>query len=74
MGVVGYQVWMTMAFIKEKAARVAPIGAFQLILNFAFDFFILNKERGLRMNEVVGGLMIFASNLTVGVLKCQNII
>ena len=27
------QVFLTLAFIKEKAARVAPIGAFQLIIN-----------------------------------------
>lgn len=74
IGIVGFQVLMTLAFTKEKAARVAPIGAFQLILNFGFDFFILNKGVGIRINEVLGGLMIFLSNLTVGILKCQNVI
>lgn len=65
---------MTMAFNREKAARVAPIGAFQLIINFGFDFYILKKGIGIRINEILGGLMIFLSNLTVGMLKCYNVI
>jgi hypothetical protein len=28
MGNVAFQIFLTLAFLKEKAARVAPIGAF----------------------------------------------
>ena len=39
------QVFITLAYLKEKAARVAPIGAFQLIINCGVDIFILNKDK-----------------------------
>jgi len=67
---VSFQLFMTMAFIKEKAARVAPIGAFQLIINCGVDIFILNSDKPVQYNQVIGALIIFCSNITISMLKC----
>ena len=64
------QVFMTLAYLKEKAARVAPIGAFQLIINCGVDIFILNSDKPVQYNQVIGALIIFCSNITISMLKC----
>jgi len=71
---VACQVLLTLAFLKEKAARVAPIGAFQLIINCGVDIFILNSDKPVKYNQVIGALIIFCSNITISMLKCQGVI
>ena len=63
-----------MAYTKEKAARLAPIAAFQLIGNFAADILFLDTSKPLLWNKIVGGLLIFGSNIVVSILKCYNVI
>ena len=65
---------MTLAFLTEKAARVAPVGSLQLIINFMVDLLVLNKDRPVKYNEIIGGMLMFVSNVTVSILKCQNVI
>ena len=70
LGIILFQIFTTLAFIKEKAARVAPIGAFQLIINCAVDIFILNRDKPVKYNQVIGAFLIFCSNITLSILKC----
>ena len=65
-----FQVFITLAYLKEKAARVAPIGAFQLIINCGVDIFILNSDKPVQYNQVIGALIIFCSNISISILKC----
>lgn len=74
LGTTVFQVFTTLAFLKERPARVAPIGALQLIINFIFDFFILNSGQPPKYNQIIGGLVIFCSNVSVSVLKCRKLI
>ena len=67
-----FQVFATLAFTKEKAVRVAPIGSFVLVLNCLFDYAFFGTQ--LRSNQLIGGLLIFCTNLIMSLLKCQNII
>jgi uncharacterized membrane protein len=73
-GIVSFQIFLILAFVKEKAARVAPMGAFQLIINCGVDIFILNSDKPVKYNQVIGDLIIFCSNITISMLKCQGVI
>ena len=74
LGVAFFQVFTTLAFLTEKPARVAPVGSLQLIINCAFDFFVLHRGEPPQYNQIFGGLVIFCSNVSVSILKCQNVI
>ncbi len=69
-----FQLLITLAYIKEKAARVAPLGATQLIINCAVDIFIINRDRPVLVSQVIGSAIIVTSNIAIGVLKCYNVI
>ena len=73
-GVTSFQICVTLAFLKEQPARVAPLGSLQLILNCLFDFFVLRKDQPPKYNQILGGAVILISNVTVSVLKCKNVI
>ena len=66
------QIFQTKAYQNDKAGRIAPVNQLQIIFNWILDFvFIKSKPTA---NEMVGGLLIVGSNLTISVLRCFNII
>ena len=65
-------VFNTWAFKYEKAGRVAPIQYLQIIVNCVVDLVIFKTE--LTWNQVLGGLIIICSNLSISLLKCLNLI
>lgn len=74
LGVTSFQIFVTLAFLKEQPARVAPLGSLQLILNCMFDFLVLRRGEPPKYNQMLGGAVILISNVTVSVLKCRNVI
>ncbi|CDW78650.1 membrane protein [Stylonychia lemnae] len=64
-----FQTW---AYKYEKAGRLAPILYIQIIVNCLADIMIFRTS--LKLNQLLGGLLILTSNLSIAVLKCLNII
>jgi uncharacterized membrane protein len=69
-----FQIFVTLAYNNEKAARIAPIASFQLIAYFVADFLFLETSQPMLWNKIVGGSLIFLSNIVISMLKCYNVI
>jgi len=62
----------TLAYYFEKAGRVAPSTLFQLVFACIFDVVVIGSE--VKLNVVLGGLLIFGSNFIIAILKCFKVV
>lgn len=65
-------IFQTWAYKYEKAGRLAPILYIQIIVNCLIDIMLFKTS--LKINQVIGGLIIVGSNVTIAFLKCLNVI
>ena len=64
--------FQTKAYQNDKAGRIAPVNQLQIIFNWILDFAYIGTKPA--VNELIGGLLIIGSNLTISFLRCFNII
>eukprot|EP00347_Sterkiella_histriomuscorum_P022818 403337035 len=65
-------IFATLAYQFEKAGRVSPIAYSQIILVSILDVLYLGTR--LKVNQIIGGVIIVCSNLTISILKCAEVI
>jgi drug/metabolite transporter (DMT)-like permease len=65
-----FQIFLTLAYFNEKAARLAPIASFQIIVYFIVDYLFLEVNEPVLWNKIIGGLLIFLYNVLISILKC----
>eukprot|EP00347_Sterkiella_histriomuscorum_P016511 403352903 len=65
-------IFATLAYQFEKAGRVSPIAYSQIILVSILDVLYLGTR--LKVNQIIGGIIIVCSNLTISILKCAEVI
>ena len=70
--ICGAQVFTTEAYMYEKAGRVAPITYLQTIICCLADIIMFGTS--LSPNQVLGGILIIATNFTIALLKALDII
>jgi drug/metabolite transporter (DMT)-like permease len=66
------QIFQTKSYQNDKAGRVAPVNQLQIIFNWLLDFLYIGTRPN--ANDLIGGLMIIGSNLTISFLRCFNLI
>ncbi|CDW76863.1 drug metabolite transporter superfamily [Stylonychia lemnae] len=68
----GYMQMQTLAYVSDKAVRVAPVATFVLILNCMADMIILGTKPSLM--QIMGGILIISTNFGLSTLKCIGVI
>ena len=66
------QISQTLAFRYEKVGRIAPMYYIQVIFCCIVDIWLFGTVLG--FYQVLGGLIVIMSNITIAVLKCLEII
>lgn len=64
------QIFQTKALQLEKAGRVTPVLILQIIFNYFYDYAIIRTVP--LTNELIGGLMIVGTNLSISLLRLFN--
>ena len=65
-------IFQTLSFKYEKAGRVTPINYLAVVINCIIDIIVFNNH--MKVNQVIGCLMIIGSTLSISLLKCFNVI
>ena len=67
-----YMQLQTLAYVTDKAVRIAPVATFVLVLNCTVDILVLGSSPGIM--QILGALLIIGSNFGLSMLKCYGII